>query len=172
MATNEKSAPGSDRHPPTWLVLLNLPVVSVVVVVLMVSLVRAGLESKRESSPVPGGIETTGTVLSVREDDGSNSKSAIYSARIRFTDENGTVHTFTKNAGGEEPDPGSKVRVSYDPRDPSVARDLTTNADIWKYQLLPAAVLGPLVVVVDVVLVVAFVRRRRKRADEAPASAD
>jgi hypothetical protein len=149
----------TQQEPPPWVVVTFSVLVMGVLAFLMVWSISAGLDSKRESSPIEGGVGTSGTVVDVTPDGDSTFK-----ARIEFEDRQGAKHRFTKQAGSDKPSVGDQVEVSYDPDDPSDARDLTTNKDIWKYQLAPGVVLAVTEVLLFPTGLVLYFRRRRRNA--------
>ena len=141
---------------PEWAPVTFAAVTSVVLLFLMVQLIPTGLDSRRDSTAYHNGVRTTGTIVEVKADSDTTHK-----IRVEFNDASGKTHRFTKQAGDADVSVGDKVAVSYKSDDPSGARDLTTNKSIWKYQLLPAVIGVPVLVVTDVVAFVLYRRRQR-----------
>lgn len=126
-------------------------------------LVTGGLHDRTLTEPVPGGVETTGTVVRVITHEG---RGTTYRAVLRFTDRDGTVHHFTGNSGDERPEVGETGSVSYDPRRPEAAHDLTFNHTAWKWPFWTGIVTTSFTAFTALgVGVVAFKFLRRRGAD-------
>jgi hypothetical protein len=115
--------------------------------------------------PVPGGAETTGRVVSTETSCGSSN--CTYAPLIKFSDQNGLVHTFRAPYQDNFPPTGSHVRVSYDPRTPSVAHDISVSPTTWNLQLSTSifaiVVSGLWLALIARVAVRLLLRRRRRR---------
>jgi hypothetical protein len=83
--------------------------------------------------PIPGGTVATGTVTSVHED--CNRGGCTYQPTIEYADLGGRLHTFTAPHQGDGPAVDSKVRVSYDPRVPGDAHDISMSPSSLNFQL-------------------------------------
>ena len=87
-------------------------------------LVVIGLHTRAEEQPRAGWITTTGTVIGfhrvsrIRGDD-------VNRDVVSFSDQAGLQYRITAPAGAGTMGVGTPVRVAYDPRNPSAARDLS-----------------------------------------------
>jgi hypothetical protein len=62
-----------------------------------------------------------------------------YSPVIEFTDNEGRTHEFTDSvSSGSQPNVGSTVKVSYDPKNPSHAHNLSNGASKWMWIFVAA----------------------------------
>jgi hypothetical protein len=124
--------------------------------------------------PVPGGIQTTGTVVGVQS---YCNAGCTYEPAIEYTDLRGRAHRFTAPYQSEYPAAGSKVKVSYSPLDPAGAHDISVSPSSWDLPLgtaIFAIVLGGLSGpgAGGVVVTIAVRRRAQRQAKSAlPAAA-
>jgi hypothetical protein len=114
--------------------------------------------------PVPGGRQTTGIVVRYHE---SCNDSCTYQPTIEYRDMDGQARLFEAPYQSEYPAVGSKVKVSYDPRVPADAHDISLSPSTWELPLgtmIFAAVLGGLatVGVVGMVIRILLGRARSK----------
>lgn len=119
--------------------------------------------SRAQLLPVSGGIQTTGRVLAVQA---SCDGSCTYEPTIEYTGLRGHAYRFTAPYQSEFPAVGSTVTVSYNPRDPAGAHDISASLSNWDLPLgtaIFATALGGLSVLgAGSVVVVALVRRRAR----------
>ncbi|MCW2812933.1 MAG: hypothetical protein JWN84_388 [Nocardioides sp.] len=146
------------------MLLVVVAAVSTLVCGMAAVLVSTGIDRRHESRPVPGGVTTTGTVTAVEQE--QSGKGPVWFAVAEYVDDRGRRHTTRSSAGDEEPRVGAQVRISYDPERPEVAHDLTTGADIWKYQFYGGVVLLVLTAVTVPLGVRVLVVRRRRGAHQ------
>jgi hypothetical protein len=116
-----------------------------------------GLHTRSLERPVSGGIATTGTVIGYRvvqewEDD--------YRPVVAFTDADGQRIVFSAPALRTPPTVGRVVSVSYDPRHPATAHDLSDTA-LWREQFYVG--LFGLAVCMSMILVIGRLSARRRR---------
>ena len=115
----------------------------------------------------PGGRQTTGTIVSVST---YCVKQCGYQATVRYTDLRGQVHMFAAPHQTEDPAIGSAVTVSYDPRVPGDAHDISIDSSNWETALsaqIFIATLGGLFLFGAVILVVVVMMRRLARTANA-----
>ena len=119
------------RSVPRWAAYLQLALFAGVGVALLIG----GMRRYDAVQPVAGGRTTTGTVVAVStgQNCGRHGCSAYWVPAIQFTAANGRTVTFTGPESGSPVNAGDQVRVSYDPGDPAVARDMSAGAgDAWR----------------------------------------
>lgn len=114
-----------------------------------------GLHTRSLERPVSGGIATTGTVIGHRvvrewEDD--------YRPVVAFTDAESQRIVFSAPALRMPPTVGRVVSVSYDPRHPATAHDLSDTA-LWREQFYVG--LFGLAVCISMILVIGWLSARR-----------
>jgi hypothetical protein len=100
--------------------------------VMSVILIAAGLRHRALEQPIPGGIEVSGTVVDEHVTEGT--KGYAYQPVVAFTDTVGRRVVFKPPGRSTPAGVGSRVLVSYDPRNPAEAHDLSDNAP-WQWQL-------------------------------------
>lgn len=134
--------PGSERSnrkpPPKWLRYVSLGIAVAVPVVFMTLGVQGLIHVRHVQSllrPIPGGEMTTGTVLGSHE---SCYRSCTYEPEIQYSDESGHVYTFTAPYQSDYPPVGSAVRVSYNPKVPGQAHDISNGPSSWSIELFTA----------------------------------
>ena len=129
----------------------------------------SGLSSVQHSQdllrPIPGGVETIGTVAGSHNCGGDCN---TYQPVITFSDQSGRLHQFTAPYQDNFPAPGSYVRVSYDRQAPAVAHDISVSPSTWDLELgtaIFAIVVGGLCIAVLLavyaMLLARSLRRRR-----------
>jgi Protein of unknown function (DUF3592) len=122
---------GLTRKPvPRWVAQLRFAVFIGIGVALLIG----GMRRYDATQPIAGGRTTTGTVVAVTtgQNCGRHGCSAYWVPAIQFTAANGHAFTFAGPESGNPVNTGDPVRVSYDPRDPAVARDMSAGAgDAW-----------------------------------------
>lgn len=127
-----------DRHrsPPSRRALAVRGRAFLVVVcgflVMSVILIAAGLRHRALEQPISGGIEASGTVIDEHVTEGT--KGYAYQPVVAFIDDAGRRIVFNPPGRSTPAGVGSKVLVSYDPRDPAEAHYLSDNAP-WRWQL-------------------------------------
>jgi len=130
--TSSGSLFGLTRGPvPRWAAHLQL----VVFVGVGVALLVGGVRRYDAVQPVAGGKTTMGTVVSVStgQDCGRHGCSSYWVPAIQFTAADGRTVTFAGPESGSPINSGDQVRVSYDPADPAVARDMSAGSgDAWR----------------------------------------
>ena len=120
----------SGRPVPRWAVHLRFAVFMSIGVALLIG----GLGRHDAAQPIAGGRTATGTVTSVStgQDCGRHGCSTYWVPEIQFTAANGRTVTFAGPESGNPIDAGDQVRVSYDPVNPAVARDISAGpGDSW-----------------------------------------
>ena len=120
--TSSGSLFGLTRQPvPSWVAQLRFAVFLAVGVALLVG----GMRRYDAAQPIAGGRTTTGTVVSVStgQNCGRHGCSTYWVPAIQFTAANGHAFIFAGPESGNPVNTGDPVQVSYDPRDPAVARD-------------------------------------------------
>jgi hypothetical protein len=153
---------------PRWAVYVIVGLMScapVYFLALGVTGVSSVLHTQDLLRPVPGGLETIGTIVGSRECGGDCN---TYQPVIRFSDQRGRLHTFTAPYQDNFPATGSHVRVSYDPRATVVAHDISVSPSTWDLELgtaIFAIVVGGLgiavLLTVDAMLLARSLRRRK-----------
>jgi hypothetical protein len=133
---------------------------SLVVVGMSASLVVHALHTRSLLRPVPDGVEVTGTVVDVYV---HQYKGVVYAPVVAFTDSAGRVHTFRAPTSSNRPTIGAPALVSYDPRNPVVAHDLSDSAGSWELPFYTGAILLTFVSVEGVAGGAFLVHRRRRR---------
>ncbi len=116
-----------NRRPvPRWVARLRFAVLIGVGVALLIG----GIRRYDAAQPIAGGRTATGTIVAVStgQNCGRHGCSAYWVPAIQFTAANGRTVTFTGPESGNPVNTGDPVRVSYDPRDPAVARDMSAGA--------------------------------------------
>lgn len=93
-------------------------------------LISTGLHTRSLGLPIAGGFRTSGVVVDERITD---EKSYVYRPIILFVDADGKRIEFEGAPGQSPAGVDSRVPVSYDPSDPSDARDLSANST-WLFQ--------------------------------------
>lgn len=158
---------GLSKRRPTWARALFAVAAYAFLLSMSISLIIGGLRSRSDSLPVPGGVETTGTVVRVVS---QTFRGTTYRAVIRFVDGAGVAHTFTGESGEQQPRVGAAAEVSYDPVHPAVAHDLTFNHTSWRWPFYTGIGTSAMTVGMSAFLGVVLVRgsRRRKAALSAP----
>lgn len=114
---------GFTRTPvPRWVAFLQFPLFVGIGAVLLIG----GIHRYDAVQPIAGGRTTTGTVVSVStgQNCGRHGCSTYWVPTIQFT-ANGNDFTFAGPRSGNSMNTGDQVRVSYDPGNPAVARDLS-----------------------------------------------
>jgi len=114
---------GLARNPvPRWVGYLQV----VVFVGIGVALLIGGVRRYDATQPIAGGRTTTGTVVAVStgQNCGRHGCSAYWVPTIQFTASGKNV-SFTGPQSNSSMNTGDQVRVSYDPGNPSYARDLS-----------------------------------------------
>jgi hypothetical protein len=96
-------------------------------------LVAAGLGIRGRVEPVAGWPQTTGWVAGFRNDTPAGAKQPAYAAVIAFRVA-GHVVTFSAPGADDLPRVGAPVRVTYDPRNPADAHDLSLGS-YWVGQI-------------------------------------
>jgi hypothetical protein len=111
------------RNPaPRWVAYLQLALF----VGVGVAALTGGISRYDAVQPLAGGRTTTGTVVAVStgQNCGRHGCSTYWVPTIGFT-ANGRDFSFAGPESSSSMDTGSQVRVSYDPGDPAVARDIS-----------------------------------------------
>lgn len=124
-----------EKAPPKWLRVLSLAVVAVIPIVFMTMGISGLVHVRHVQSllrPLPGGTVTTGTVLGSHV---SCFRSCTYEPHIRYTDRDGNPHTFTAPYQSDYPAVGSTVKVSYNPKVPSEAHNISNGPSSWSFEL-------------------------------------
>jgi Protein of unknown function (DUF3592) len=82
--------------------------------------------------PIPGGMVTAGRIIDVQRpcDIGCSDHPVI-----EYADFTGRLHEFNGPETGDRLTIGSAVRVSYDPRSPGDAHDISVNPSRWDLRL-------------------------------------
>ena len=125
--TTSGSLFGLTREPGShWVAQLRFAAFVAIGVVLLIG----GIHRYDAAQPIAGGRTTTGTVTAVStgQNCGRHGCSTYWVPTIQFTAANGRAYTFAGLASGSPVNTGDPVRVSYDPRDPTVARDMSAGA--------------------------------------------
>jgi hypothetical protein len=118
------------RPVPRWVAHLQF----LVFIGIGVALLIGGLRRYDAAAPIAGGKTTTGTVTAVStgQNCGRHGCSTYWVPDIQFTAANGRTVTFAGPESGNPIDAGDQVRVSYDPANPAVARDISAGSgDAW-----------------------------------------
>jgi hypothetical protein len=84
--------------------------------------------------PIRGGVETSGSIVKVKTYFTRNN-TEFYEPVIRFTDRAGQPVTFTAPDSQSFVFQGEPVTVSYNPRHPQTAHDLSDSKGSWKENL-------------------------------------
>jgi len=130
--TSSGSLFGLTRGPvPRWVAHVQLAVFVGVGVALLIG----GVRRYDAVQPIAGGKTATGTVVSVGT--GQNCSrhgcSSYWVPAIQFTAADGRTVTFAGPESGSPVSTGDQVRVSYDPANPVVARDMSAGSgDAWR----------------------------------------
>jgi hypothetical protein len=95
-------------------------------------LIAGGLRHRALEQPISGGVTVSGTVIEEHVTEGA--KGYAYGPVVAFTDTTGGRVVFTPPGRSRPAGIGSRVVVSYDPRDPAEAHDLSDKAP-WQWQL-------------------------------------
>jgi len=116
---------------PRWVAYAQ----SAVFVVIGVALLVSGVRRYDAVQPIAGGRTTTGTVTAVStgQSCGRHGCSTYWVPAIQFT-ANGRDFTFAGPESSSPVNTGDQVRVSYDPGNPAIARDMS--AGVGKAWLL------------------------------------
>jgi uncharacterized protein DUF3592 len=152
------SGGGSVRTP--WWLKVFLIIGVLAVASLPFDLIGAGLSTRKIVSPVPGGLRTTGQIVSVSSEQELHGRD--YTPTILFTARNGHVYTFFGPSDAVSQKVGANVTVSYDPANPNRAADLSAGATSWEALFWSGVGLVPIEIAV-IVLVVVRIRKVRKR---------
>lgn len=91
-------------------------------------LIVEGLDTRSIERPVPNGITTTGTTIGYRV---AQEWDNDYRPVVAFMSADGQRIVFSAPALKKRPTVGSVVSVSYDPRNPTTAHDLSDTA-LWR----------------------------------------
>jgi hypothetical protein len=94
--------------------------------------IGSGLHSRSLTHPIAGGLETRGTVVEVYQGGGDGTSAGPV---VGFTDASGQRVAFDAPIGSHVPVIGQVAVVSYDPRNPAHAHDLSDTASGWKLLL-------------------------------------
>jgi len=107
---------------PRWVAYLQVALLVGIGVVVLIS----GVRRYDAGQPLAGGRTTTGTIVSVNtgQNCGRHGCSTYWVPTIQFA-ANGHNVTFTGPESGSAINTGNQVQVSYDPRSPAVARDIS-----------------------------------------------
>ncbi len=147
-----------------WAISAAVPVVILIVGIVAVHQVR---HEESLLQPVPGGIETNGTLINAHE--ACDRGDCTYQPEIRFSDREGLEYSFLAPYEDADPRVGSTVRVSYDPSAPALAHDLSENSS-WSFEMVTAVAticLGVMAILgVGTTLLVTWRRRTRTHADD------
>jgi hypothetical protein len=100
--------------------------------VMAIVLIAGGLRHRALEQPLSGGVTVSGTVIYEHISEGA--KGYAYGPVVAFTDTAGRRIVFTPPGRSTPAGIGSRVSVSYDPRDPAGAHDLSDKAP-WQWQL-------------------------------------
>jgi hypothetical protein len=145
---------------------IRLRVFAVVVLLAYVGaalLISAGLHTRSLGLPIAGGVKTQGVVVNERVTD---EKSYIYRPIVVFLDAGGRRIEIEGAPRSSPAGLGRRVPVSYDPSDPSDARDIATNST-WLFQF--GAGLVFLLVALGCTWLLWWVRRHGPIGAQAPA---
>lgn len=115
---------GLARGPvPRWVAYLQVALFVGVGVALLIG----GIRRYDAVQPVAGGRTTTGTVVAVSttQSCGRHGCSTHWVPTIRFTSASGHTVTFNGPESNTETTTGDHVRVSYDPGNPALAKDVS-----------------------------------------------
>lgn len=118
---------GLTRRPvPRWVAHLQFAIFIGVGVALLIG----GIHRYDAAAPIAGGKTTAGTVAAVStgQNCGRHGCSTYWVPTIRFTAANGHAYTFAGPESGNPIVAGAPVQVSYDPRNPASARDMSAGA--------------------------------------------
>jgi hypothetical protein len=116
------------RKPSRGLLLAILMVLALVLLGFGISGLLSVEHSMTLLKPVPGGRQTTGTIVSSSE---SCDRGCDYQPTIEYRDLSGQAYRFTAPDQNQKPAVGSKVKVSYDPRLPADAHDISVSPSTW-----------------------------------------
>lgn len=97
------------------------------------------LHDRSQLQPIAGGVQATGRVVDVAVDNG---RGTSYAPIVEFTDQAGQTVRFQAPYSDDEPAIATPATVSYDPRNPDHAHDLSETGVFWQ---------GPLIVTIGLV---------------------
>jgi uncharacterized protein DUF3592 len=153
-------AAGGGARTPLWIkVFLVLGVLAVAS--LPFDLIGAGLSTRKIVEPVPGGLRTTGQIVSVSSE--SELHGRVYTPTILFTARDGHVYTFDGPSDVRSQKVGTNVTVSYNPANPNRAADLSAGSTSWKALFWSGVALVPIELAVIVLLTIRIRKVRKAR---------
>jgi hypothetical protein len=113
----------------------HLIILVVFAIVAPIGVILGGLQDRKSESAIPGGLSASGRVVAVDDvwlTDGNGERRLLHHPVIRFVDRAGQPITFESALTSNTAGVGDPARVSYDPSNPSNARDLSLNPNGWK----------------------------------------
>ena len=140
-------------------------ILSIVMVALLgggAALIVRGLHEHSAGQPIPGGVTTTGTVVSVQQ---YCTKGCTYQPTISYVVD-GHTYQFAGVTRNGDPAVGSSDKISYDPLDPAVAHDLGGGSARY----ITDVVMGGVCTLISLLLgwvIATTPRRLRRRAAQA-----
>jgi hypothetical protein len=119
-------------------------------------LIGGGLSTRKIVEPVPGGLRTTGQIVSVSSEQELHGRD--YTSTILFTARDGHVYTFDGPTDVRSQKIGAQVKVSSDPANPNRASDLSAGSTTWEAPFWAGVALLP----IELAVIVLFTIRIRK----------
>lgn len=126
------------------------------------ALMIRGLHEHSAQQPLPGGVTTTGTIVSVQK---YCVRGCTYQPTISYTVD-GQVYQVVGSIRNGDPAIGSADRVSYDPTDPSLANDLGGGAARYVTDIILGGAFALIGLLLGLVLATTPRRLRRKAAGQ------
>jgi hypothetical protein len=159
----ERAATPANRQLRRFAAFTLIPLFSTLAALAIYGFIASALTTRTLSQPVPNGITTTGTIVDYRTSTGPKSGTK-YHPEDTFHAANGRTYTIFGPWGGHRPVIGATVTISYNPRNPAQAHDLT-NDNEWAANLVSFGTVAFLVAAA-IAVGTRIGRRRRKRLQE------
>jgi hypothetical protein len=159
----ERAVTPANRQLRRFAAFTLLPLFATLAALAIYGLITNALNTRSLSQPIPNGITTTGTIVNYRTSTDPKT-GTTYHPEDTFHATNGRTYTIFGPRGGHRPVIGATVTISYNPRNPAQAHDLTSDND-WDANLI---VCGSMAFLVAAAIAIGtrIDRRRRKRLQD------